>query len=77
MLEQIADEVAPLRGAGTVADYIPALARVDPGRFGIALADLDGGVHGVGDWETPFSVQSISKVFTLALVLAGSDEALW
>ncbi|MEV5544067.1 glutaminase [Saccharopolyspora shandongensis] len=77
LLEQIADEVAPLRGAGTVADYIPALARVDPGHFGIALADLDGRVHGVGDWETPFSMQSISKVFTLALVLARSDEALW
>ncbi|WP_190812689.1 glutaminase [Saccharopolyspora pogona] len=77
LLERITDEIAPLRGAGSVADYIPALARVDPSRFGIAVADLDGGVHGTGDWEIPFSVQSISKVFTLALVLADSDDVLW
>lgn len=77
MLGQIVDEVAPLRGSGAVADYIPALARVDPGRFGIAVADLEGRVRGAGDWQVPFSGQSISKVFTLALVLAGSDEALW
>ncbi|WP_461154006.1 glutaminase [Saccharopolyspora tripterygii] len=77
VLERIVEEIAPLRGAGVAADYIPALARVDPGGFGIALADIDGQVHGAGEWETAFSMQSISKVFTLALVLAGSDESLW
>ncbi|TDD86929.1 glutaminase [Saccharopolyspora karakumensis] len=77
LLGRIVDEVAPLRGSGVVADYIPALARVDPAHFGIAIADREGRVHGTGDWQMPFSVQSISKVFTLALVLAGSDEALW
>ncbi|MCX2729156.1 glutaminase [Saccharopolyspora sp. NFXS83] len=78
LLGRIVDEVAPLRGAGSAADYIPALARVDPGRFGIAFADLEGRVHGAGEWEAPFSAQSISKVFTLALVLAGGgDESLW
>lgn len=77
LLERITDEVAPLRGAGSVADYIPALARVDPNHFGIAVADIDGSVQGTGDWEVPFSVQSISKVFTLALVLAEGDGDLW
>ncbi|RRO18313.1 glutaminase [Saccharopolyspora rhizosphaerae] len=77
VLGRIVDEVAPLRGAGEVADYIPALARIDPGQFGIAVADLGGRVVGAGDWQVPFSAQSISKVFTLALVLAGSDESLW
>ncbi|MER5387742.1 glutaminase [Saccharopolyspora sp. NPDC002686] len=77
VLERVAEEAAQLRGAGMVMDYIPALAEVDPDHFGIALAELDGSVLGVGDWETPFSVQSISKVFTLALVLAGSDESFW
>ncbi len=73
LLERIAGEVESSRGAGSVADYIPALARVDPRRFGIAVADVDGAVYGTGDWETPFSLQSVSKVFTLALVLAHAD----
>jgi glutaminase len=75
LLEKIALEVEPLLGEGAVADYIPALAEVDPARFGIAVAELDGTVHGTGDWETGFSLQSVSKVFTLALAL--HDHELW
>ncbi len=54
---------------GTNADYIPALAKVPSNLFGIALVTVDGQVHTVGDVEHPFSIQSISKVFTLAEVL--------
>lgn len=74
LLDRIAGDVASDVGRGAVADYIPALARVEPGRFGIAVADVDGAVHGVGDWQRPFSVQSMSKVFSLALVLARADD---
>ncbi|MFF8814542.1 glutaminase [Streptomyces pactum] len=77
VLDEVAAAVAPHVGRGEVAGYIPALAAVDPGRFGIAVADIDGGVTGVGDWETPFSVQSVSKAFALALVLARDGESLW
>lgn len=77
ILEDVAHEVAGSVGRGHVADYIPALAAVDPSSFGIALADVDGGVYGVGDWRQPFSVQSISKTFTLALALARGGESLW
>jgi glutaminase len=77
LVEEIARDVAPLQGQGKVADYIPALAAVDPGRFGLALATTEGEIYGSGDWQTPFSIQSISKVFTLALVLAQDGEALW
>ncbi|MDI3385853.1 glutaminase [Streptomyces sp. B-S-A8] len=77
VLEQIADEVGALPGRGHSADYIPALAGVDPHRFGMAFADLDGRVHGVGEWQVPFSAQSITKVFTLALVLAKDGTGLW
>ncbi len=73
LLDRIADDVAPEIGRGAVADYIPALARVEPSRFGMAIAEVDGSVHGVGDWQRPFSIQSMSKVFTLALVLAHGD----
>ncbi|WP_410660044.1 glutaminase [Amycolatopsis sp. lyj-112] len=76
LLDRIADDVAPEIGRGAVADYIPALARVEPRQFGMAIAEVDGSVHGVGDWRRPFSIQSMSKVFTLALVLA-HDDGVW
>ncbi|WP_190130717.1 glutaminase [Streptomyces mashuensis] len=77
VLEEVAAAVQPLVGRGQVADYIPALAEVDIARFGMAVADIDGGVYGVGDWQRPFSVQSISKAFGLALVLAEGGDKIW
>ncbi|MEU7724804.1 glutaminase [Streptomyces sp. NPDC040724] len=77
LLERIVADIAPLLGSGTPAEYIPALASVDPGHFGMAVADLDGNVFGVGDWQVPFSAQSITKVFALALALAEGGDSLW
>lgn len=77
LLEQVAEDIAPLIGSGTPAEYIPALASVDPRQFGMALVDLDGAVHGVGDWQVPFSTQSVTKVFALALALAEGGAGLW
>lgn len=77
LLERIAADVSPLVGSGTPAEYIPALAKVDPRRFGMAVADLDGNVFGVGDWRVPFSAQSVTKVFALALALAEGGDSLW
>ncbi len=62
---------------GHVADYIPALATVDPDAFGMAVATVDGELYGIGDWEQPFSVQSVSKLFTLALALAHGGDTVW
>ena len=64
-------------GQGSVADYIPGLAGVDPRQFGMAVAMPDGAVHAIGDSDVPFSVQSISKVFSLALVMAQDNERIW
>ncbi|AEW99277.1 glutaminase [Streptantibioticus cattleyicolor] len=77
ILADVASEVQPYIGRGQAAQYIPALANAELGRFGMALADVDGDVVGVGDWEVPFSVQSISKAFSLALVLARDGEGIW
>ncbi len=77
ILAEVLAAVAPHRGEGKVADYIPALARVDPMKFGIAFAGQDGVVHGAGDCDEPFSIQSISKVFTLALALQRVGRDLW
>lgn len=57
---------------GKNADYIPALAKVDPNLFGIAIVSVDGKVHTIGDVKSEVSIQSISKVFTLARVLQDS-----
>ncbi len=54
---------------GKNADYIPALAKVDPYLFGIALVTADGKVFTAGDIKTEVSIQSISKVFTMAQVI--------
>jgi glutaminase len=82
--ENLADIVAtvcrdmqPHLGLGKVADYIPALARVDPKHFGIAVVTCDGRTAAAGDAEVPFSIQSISKVFTLTLALDKLGAALW
>ncbi|MFD9379103.1 glutaminase [Streptomyces sp. NPDC059999] len=77
LLERIAVDIAPVIGRGTPAEYIPALASVDPAQFGMAVVDLEGNAYGVGDWQVPFSTQSITKVFALALALAEGGDSLW
>jgi len=54
---------------GKNADYIPALAKVDPALFGIAVVTADGKTYTAGDVKTEVSIQSISKVFTMAQVI--------
>lgn len=60
---------------GANADYIPALAKVDPDIYGIALVTMDGKLFTMGDIRSEVSIQSISKVFTMALVMdeSGTD----
>src|SRR6478736_5490161 len=60
---------------GKNADYIPYLAKVDPNLYGIAIVTVDGKVYELGDTKFEFGIQSISKVFTLAMALEelGSD----
>lgn len=69
ILDEIADEIKPLLNKGKVADYIPALAEVDPSQFGMSLTLFDGTQYSSGDADTLFSIQSISKVFTFTLAL--------
>jgi glutaminase len=69
LLEILADVEEHL-GRGRVASYIPALARVDPSKLGVAVITLDGEVATAGDARESFSMQSVSKVFMLALALS-------
>jgi glutaminase len=77
LLADVTEAVGPHRGRGRVANYIPALAKIDPNKFGIAFADREGRVHGAGDCDEAFSIQSISKVFMLALALEKVGAKLW
>jgi glutaminase len=78
IVDEVHARTRPYVGEGKVADYIPALAEQDPYRFAVAIADArDGAVHCAGDADAPFSMQSISKVFTLALVLSRDDGTIW
>ncbi len=78
VLDEIDAAMRPLLGqGGKVADYIPALARVDAHQFGIALRTCDGLEAAAGDSATPFSIQSISKLFSLTLAMRQVGEDLW
>ncbi|MDP9835441.1 glutaminase [Neorhizobium huautlense] len=77
ILDDIHAELAPRLGEGKVADYIPQLAHIDPKKFGMSLITVDGAVHKVGDCDEPFSIQSISKVFTLTMALGKHGETTW
>lgn len=77
LLDDIAGSVKPHIGQGEVAGYIPELGAVSAGHFGISVATGDGEVFSSGDSDMAFSIQSISKVFALALVLAGDGDRIW
>ena len=77
IVEGIARDMAAEIERGTVATYIPELAKVDPARFGIAVVTADGAIHAAGDADAPFSIQSVSKVFALSMALERVGEALW
>jgi glutaminase len=77
VVREIADEMAQRPDRGEVASYIPELARVDAKSFGLVVIDADGNVAAGGDSDAPFSIQSISKVFTLTLALGKFGDRLW
>ncbi|MDO1511696.1 glutaminase [Maribacter confluentis] len=62
---------------GKIADYIPELAKVDKYKFGIHLVNMNQENFSAGDSNERFSIQSISKVFTLTMALGLIGEKLW
>ena len=78
ILEEIVATLRPHLGLeGAVANYIPALARVPANQFGIALRTFDGQEAAAGDALTPFSIQSISKLFALTIGMRLMGDTLW
>lgn len=77
ILEEIFYEIQPYLSQGIVASYIPELANVSPNHFAMSLSHVNGESYHVGEYEKRFSIQSISKLFTLTMAIGLLDEALW
>ena len=77
ILENIYNEIQPFAQEGKQADYIPALAKVNPDQFGMCLDTVNGQTFAIQDSQTRFSIQSISKVFAIALALSLKGEQIW
>ena len=77
ILDEIHHEVQPLIGRGTIPDYIPPLAKVSGKKFGMALQTTDRQSCQIGDAGERFSIQSISKLFSLTLAFRLVGTSLW
>jgi len=77
ILDDIHAQLSPRFGEGAVATYIPQLAKVDPRKFAMAVVMADGTGFAAGDADEPFSIQSVSKVFSLTLALGIAGDSLW
>ena len=77
IVDSIYHEMRARTERGKVANYIPQLACVDPNQFALTVVTQDGQVFNAGCAETLFSIQSISKVFTLTIALGKMGDTLW
>lgn len=77
ILQDIYKAIEGLSDEGDVAKYIPELASIDPGKFGVHLCTIDGQHYGVGDHQEKFSIQSITKVLSLTLAFQKTGDDLW
>lgn len=77
ILENIYQSISPYAKEGKPADYIPELAKVNPDQFGMCLHTIYGEIYSIEQADTRFSIQSISKVFALAMCLSLKGDELW
>ncbi len=77
ILENIYREIQPYAKEGKQADYIPELAKVNPDQFGMCIHTIYGEIYSIEQADTRFSIQSISKVFALAMCLSLKGDELW
>lgn len=77
ILQQVFEESKAYATEGKVADYIPELSRINPDKFGIYLQTRNDQHFQLGDSSESFSIQSISKVFTLSMAFSLIGENIW
>lgn len=73
ILAEVAAVARPYAETGRVSDYVDTIAQLDPDTFALALVEMDGTEHVVGEVDSPFAIQSISKVFALVLAMEKLD----
>ncbi len=77
VLQDIYLKVCAKKNEGEIAQYIPELAKVEPNKFGVAILTTENREYGIGDWQTKFSIQSISKVLSLSLAYKLLGDDIW
>ena len=77
IIKDIYQQILPYAKEGKQADYIPELAKVDPDQFGMCIHTIYGETASIEQADTRFSIQSISKVFALAMCLSIKGDELW
>lgn len=77
IIDDIAEQMMAVEDKGGVAGYIPQLAKVNPNQFAMSVALPTGEIFNAGCVDTHFSIQSISKVFTLTIALGKLGENIW
>ena len=77
LLENIYQSILPYANEGKQADYIPELAKVNPDQFGMCIHTIYGEMAAIEQADTRFSIQSIAKVFSLAMCLSIKGDDLW
>lgn len=77
ILDDILHTVNSVDTPGKVASYIPELAKIDPYKFGVSLQFVNGETYNAGDYDERFSIQSISKVFTLSMAIQCIGDKVW
>lgn len=77
VLQEIREEIRPFERIGKLPDYIPELAKIRADQFGISLHFLDGADYHLGDYQTKFSIQSISKVLSVSLAFSMRGDEIW
>jgi glutaminase len=77
VVKDVTEEMFAIPEWGKASDFLPELAEVDVHQFGMAVLTCDGQLVTGGDADTPFTLQSISKVFSLTLALEAFGDKVW
>lgn len=77
ILENIYNSISQEENKGAIATYIPELAKIESDNFGVCLLTRKNEEFGVGNWQTKFSIQSISKVLSLSLAYQVFGDKIW
>ncbi len=77
VINSIYHDICSEENIGHIANYIPELSKVDPNKFGVCIKTVENEELGIGDWQTKFSIQSISKVLSLSLAYKIIGDSIW